>query len=395
MPINLSPEAVKAREEHEAAKTLNEKIKTLQDYISAVPKHKGTEKLLYNLKKRLVKLKAEREKKKEVGKSGSGYSVYNVKKEGAGQAVMIGLTNSGKSALFNKLTETDLAKIGAYEFTTSKPEIGMIPFEDIQIQLIELPPIYEGSSENREQFNTVRNCDLVLLVIDLSRDPDQQIQTLLKELKNVQIKVNYEKKDITVEKTGEGGIVIINKGVRIDNERGDIVKLLQNHGIHNAKISINEVIENIDKLKKAVKEALKVNIEYKMGIIIATKGDIQGSKENYKKLTKNWGDRFSIVPVSSKKNIGLEKLKRTIFRSLDIIRVYTREPGGEKSKHPIVINTGGTVEDIAKKVASTFVEHFKYAYLYRDPKKDDKQIPRRRVGINYELKDEDIIQIYT
>jgi hypothetical protein len=395
MPINLSPEALKAKEKHEEASSLGEKIKTLQDYISAVPKHKGTEKLLYNLKKRLVKLKEEQEKKKDIGKSTGGISVYNIKKEGAGQVVMTGFTNSGKSTLFNTLVENDVAKTGGYEYTTSSPEIAMMPYEDIQVQLIELPPLYDDSSEDRELFNPIRNCDLILILIDLSRDPNLQMKTLLKEMEKVQIKINYQKIDVSVEKTGQGGIVIINKGIRIENERRDIVELLQSHGIHNAKVSINEKIDNSEKLKDAVREALKLSIVYKKGIVVATKGDILGSKENFDILKGDWGDRFPVVPVSTVKDIGIDELKKKIFEELDIIRVYTREPGGEVSKRPIVIESDGTVEDIARKIASTFLKEFKYAYLYREPRKSEKNVARRRVGINYKLKDRDIIQIYT
>ena len=395
MPINLDYEALEAKEKYEAATTLNEKIRTLQDYISLIPKHKGTEKLLYNLKRRLVKLTDEKEKKKNIGKSTGGNSEYNIKKEGAGQAVMVGFTNAGKSTLFNSLVNLERAKVDSYEFTTTTPEVGMILFEDVQIQLVELPPIYEGSSQNREQFNTIRNCDLVLIVIDLSKDPNDQMNVLLNEMKKVNIKVNYQKKDIVVEKTGIGGIVIINKGIRIDNEREDIVELLQSNGIHNARVVINEPIETIKEMKKAILESIKTNIEYKDAIIIATKGEIKGSEKSFKILTNIFGDRFPIVPVSSKKEIGINDLKEIIFKELKVIRVYTRESNRKVSKRPIIVDIGGTIEDVAKKLSSNFLNEFKYAHLYRTLEKGNKNIARRRVGINYELIDKDISQIFT
>jgi len=395
LPINLSPEALEAKEKYESATTLDEKISTLQKYISAVPKHKGTEKLLHNLKKRLVKLKAERDRKKEIGKSSGGRSEYNIKKEGAGQVVMVGFTNSGKSQLFNALSSSEIAKVDTYGFTTSRPEIAMIKFEDIMIQLIELPAFYEGSSENREQFNTVRNCDLILFIIDLSRDPDYQMRTLIKEMNEVNIKFIYNKKDIKIEKTGMGGIVIINKGTRIDNERKDIVKLLQSYGIHNARVVINESIESITVLNEIIEDAIKVNRVFKDGIIVATKGDIIGSQENYEILFEKWKDKFPIIPVSAVKKIGIEDLKKLIFKKLNIIRVYTRESSKIISDRPVIIKKGGTVYDVAKKLGGNFLKEFKYAFLYRKKNNTDKKIGRRRIGLNYKLEDQDIIQIYT
>jgi len=395
LPINLSQEALEAKEKYEAATSLDEKIRTLQKYISVIPKHKGTEKLLYNLKRKLGKLKDEKEKKREVSKGGSGASDYNIRKDGAGQVVMIGLTNSGKSSLFNLLTESEVAKVDSYEFTTKKPIVAMIPFEDIKIQLIELPPLYEGSSSNREQFNTIRNCDLVLLIIDLSKDPDYQINTLLEEMKKVNIKINYKKKDITVEKTGMGGIVIINKGTRIDSDRKDIIKVLQSNGIHNARVVINEPLDSITELNQAILEAIKTNIAYKNGILVATKGDISGSELNFRKLSEKWGKRFPIIPVCSVRNIGIHEIKKEIFKRLEIIRIYTRESSKKISSKPIIIKKSGVVEDVARKIGSIFIKEFKYAYLYRKQVNDDKKINRRRVGLNYKLVDKDIIQIYT
>ncbi len=395
MPANLPPEALAAREKYESAITLNEKIKALQKYISTIPKHKGTEKLLDNLKKRLSKLKLEKERRKSIGKSSGGTSEYSIKKEGAGQIVIIGLTNSGKSSLLNLLAGREVAKVDMYEFTTKKPEIAMVPYEDIKFQIIENTPLYEGCNENREQFTVIRNCDLLLLVVDLSKDPDYQVKVILDELNKVNIRINYRRRNIKVARTGMGGIVIIHKGIRIENERQDIIKILHDNGIHNARVVINEKIESIEELRTAIKEAIRMNIAYKNGIIVATKGDIIGSSKNFKILKENWGDRFPIIPVSSVKNIGCDELKEAIFRELGIIRIYTREPSKKISPKPLIIKKGGTVEIVAKKLGQNFLKEFKYAYLYRRADDGNKRMERRRVGLYYELMDKDIIQIYT
>ncbi|MHA1253864.1 MAG: hypothetical protein ACTSRP_28125, partial [Candidatus Helarchaeota archaeon] len=150
----------------------------------------------------------------------------------------------------------------------------MVPYEDIKFQIIENTPLYEGCNENREQFTVIRNCDLLLLVVDLSKDPDYQVKVILDELNKVNIRINYRRRNIKVARTGMGGIVIIHKGIRIENERQDIIKILHDNGIHNARVVINEKIESIEELRTAIKEAIRMNIAYKNGIIVATKGDI-------------------------------------------------------------------------------------------------------------------------
>jgi len=162
MPANLTPEYIAAEREYKSAQTHQEKIAALERMLSTIPKHKGTEKLQADLKRRLSQARKESQKK------GAAHSVpfYVIKKEGAGQVVLVGPPNSGKSKLLCALTHAR-PEVADYPFTTRFPTPGMMGFEDVQIQLVDLPPV---SPEFMERWvpQVVRNADLGALVIDVN-----------------------------------------------------------------------------------------------------------------------------------------------------------------------------------------------------------------------------------
>ncbi|MHA1130090.1 MAG: GTPase [Candidatus Helarchaeota archaeon] len=395
MPTNLSPEAAAARLRYMEATSLEEQIRTLREYIALVPKHKGTENLLYNLKKRLSKLQFELNKKLEKVKKARATTVspFNIKKEGAGQVVIIGATNSGRTSLINTLTNVE-AEIAEYEFTTQLPVVGMMEYEDILIQLIELPAIFDHmnvkSGNGRQILSAIRNADIVLLMIDLSRNPVEQMDLIIRELESANIRLNMPKLPVTITKTGQGGIVILFQGQRIESDRKDIVKLLQERKIHNATVKIGENCSLEDILN-----ALNSNITNKKAIILANKGDLEGTKKNFRLLTKKYAQKFSILPISIKKKIGFLSLKGEIFKQLEIIRVYTKEPGKEPSTTPIILQKNAIVQDIAKRLHNKFLENFKYARITRPNPRHRRKATRKQVGVNYQLQDGDIVQFYT
>jgi ribosome-interacting GTPase 1 len=392
MPVNLSPEAIAAQQKYMEASSLEEQISTLREYIAVVPKHKGTENLLYNLKKRLSKLQYEQDKRVEKAKKGRSTAVspFSIKKEGAGQIVIIGLTNTGKSSLLKALTSLDV-EIADYPFTTQLPQIGMLKYENVLIQLIELPAIFqhmnvkEGSG--RQILNAIRNADVVVLLLDLSSDPLAQMDLILNELLSANIRLNMSRPPASITRTGSGGIVVIFHGERIERNRKDIVDLLMDRKIHNAIVKIS----NNCKLDDII-DALNYKIENKKAIIVANKGDIKGSKENFRELAKHYAKRFQILPVSLAKNVGILLLMQELYKQLDVIRVYTKEPGKDPSPKPIVIPKGGVVEDVARRLHNKFLNNFKYAKITHSD--TNKIVAKKQVGLNYELEDGDIIQFF-
>ena len=177
MPANLPPEYLAAEHRFRQAKSPDERMAALQDMLSVIPKHKGTDKLRGQLRSKLSKLREESQRKKSTGRT---FYLFNVKKEGAGQILLVGLPNVGKSTLLSRLTNASV-EIGDYPFTTRVPIVGMMSFENIQIQLVDAPAV---TLELGEAWfsNLVRNADALMLVLDLGWDPMEQMRVILESL---------------------------------------------------------------------------------------------------------------------------------------------------------------------------------------------------------------------
>ncbi len=202
MPANLPPEYLKVEEEYRRARTLEEKLRLTEELIRLAPKHKGTEKLLKMLKQRVKKLRQEMESKK-LKKTGAAIS-FAIRKEGAGQVVLLGLPNSGKSTLLARLTSAK-PKIEEHPFTTVRPIPGMMNYEDVRIQLVEAPAIIEGSAEGKgfglAPLSLARTADAVLLVVE-APDASRQLSVLLGELKKAGVDLDLERTAVVLTKCG-------------------------------------------------------------------------------------------------------------------------------------------------------------------------------------------------
>ena len=171
MPTNVGYEYVNAEKEYHEAKSTSQKIKALRSMLTAVPKHKGTEKMQAQIKKQIAKLQSQLTIEKTKGKS--SYS-SSIKKEGAATIAIVGKTNTGKSFLLSKLSGKKV-KVSEYEFTTMNPEVRMIPYENVMIQGIEIPPIYEKfyeSKNGRQILSNIRLADLVIVLANSKKDFD-------------------------------------------------------------------------------------------------------------------------------------------------------------------------------------------------------------------------------
>ncbi|MHA1753977.1 MAG: GTPase [Candidatus Odinarchaeia archaeon] len=385
MPTNLPPEAILAEKKYLEADTLPEKIIALQEYISKIPKHKGTEKLLSLLKTKLAKLKEKAESLKKL-KKGSGKHI-NIRKEGAGQVVLVGLTNCGKSSILNELTGSK-AKIASYPFTTSKPEVGMLEFGGVYIQIVEAPALFDGATTSPSGppiFSVIRNADAICIVLDLSSNPIEQLKIILDELEQNGIKINCEPPKVRIKKTGSGGLQFLGLHY-FSGEKEDLLEILKEAGV------INAVIQFYDKTDLTqFSEALDEKIVYRPALIIGNKGDLEGSSKSYQELISSEYNEYPTVAISCLKRKNIGNLKREVFKLLKIIRVYTKETDGTVSERPLVLRDGATVEDVAKRLHQKFIKKFKYAKIFGDSAK----FLGEKVGLEHELKDNDIIQIFT
>lgn len=182
MPANVSPEFLAKKARFESAKTPGDRVRALQEMISELPKHKGSEKLHAQLKKKLAVLKKEQvvASRKKAGGGGG----LTVKKEGNAQVVLVGFPSSGKSSLLAAVTNAK-PLIADYPYTTQAPEVGTMKYSNVDIQLVEVPAISEGtyySERGSALFGLLRTADGIILVVD-ARDAQRQFDSLLEEIK--------------------------------------------------------------------------------------------------------------------------------------------------------------------------------------------------------------------
>jgi small GTP-binding protein len=221
MPTNVNVYYIKAEQEYHEAQTTEQKLKALKKMLALCPKHKGTEKLQKEIKERIRKLRYASEKEKRQKKRTS----LAIKKEGAGQIVFLGMPNSGKSYLLSKLSKTEV-EIADYPFTTKEAVVRMIPHKNTWMQGIEIPAIYPGFSETqkgKQMLSLVRNADLIVLVLDGSKDVMAQLDLIVMELKRAGIKlVRKGKKYEDFIMSVPGVLICVKKKCAVSYELDDI-----------------------------------------------------------------------------------------------------------------------------------------------------------------------------
>jgi ribosome-interacting GTPase 1 len=390
MPANLPAEAKQKYREASLARNPQEKIKKLQEFMSLFPKHKGTENLRAQVKRKISVLKQEIEDKKQKRTGvATGPRIF-VEKEGDAQIVILGPTNVGRSSLLSTLTNSKVAVLN-YPYTTTEPTPGMFNYEDLQLQMVETPAIMEGSSEGGswglQTLTSARNADGLVLMVDLSKDPVEQFRLIIKELEKSKILTKKPNARISIEKKHMGAkLKFIVLGKLVDCDVKDLTKLLKSYGIRDATIKIwGEA--TLDDVEEAVFEG-KV---YRPAIVLANKADQPLAAEKLEQLKKAVGKEMKIVAISCAKKDGMEKLGAEIFEILDIMRVYTKEPNKrDASRRPFTIKKGSTVFDLAKRIHSDFYEQFAYAKIWSKRLRFSPQ----KVGGTFELQDGDTVEIH-
>ncbi|MEA2063767.1 MAG: GTPase, partial [Gemmatimonadota bacterium] len=178
MPANLTPQYLDAEKAFRQARSSEDKIACLEEMLRVIPKHKGTDHLQGDIRRRMAKLREQ--DSREAAKGRKGHS-HKVRKEGAGQIALAGTPNVGKSALTAALTNAD-PQVADYPFTTRVPVPAMVPYKDIKIQLVDMPPI---SREHEEHWvvDLLKAAQVVALVVDLQTDPLGQLEFALEHMK--------------------------------------------------------------------------------------------------------------------------------------------------------------------------------------------------------------------
>ncbi len=393
MPTNLPPEARAKWAKYLDAKTPEEKLRALEEYMSAIPKHKGTENLRAWVRRKMAELKEEIEERK-ARRAGTGGPTFFIEKSGAAQVIMLGLPNSGKSALLKALTNAK-PEISPVPFTTKFPVPGMAVFEDIQFQVIEAPSIVEGISKGAIWWGSrvlglARNADALLIVIDSSGNPVKQLRIIKDELENVGIHLRRPRGEVRITKSKAiHGIKTISYGKLIGCTADDVRKLLEEYKIYNAEVKIVGEV-TLEDVEKAIFE----KITYKPSLIALTKIDIapKGMVEAFMREVGKVLPEVPIIPTSAVTGEGVREIPKAIFRVSGIIRVYTKEPNSPKpSDRPMILKEGATVSDAVKEIREEFLRFFKYAKIWGP----SANYPGERVGLEHVLQDGDVIEIRT
>ena len=326
MPTNLPPEYFQVEERYKAAQSVDEKIALLQELIGTVPKHKGTDKLRADLRKRLSKLQSA----SDAGKSHSRHeSAYRIDREGAGQVVVIGPPNVGKSALVSALTNSK-PEVSPSPFSTWEPTPGMMPVRDIQVQLIDTPPLHRDYFVP-ELIDLIKRSDLILLVVDVLTDPVQQLE--------------------------------------------DTIAILEEQ-----HIAARRLQDRYEEPQRYTFLPL---------LVLANKNDDETSDEYVEIFRELMEGNWPVIPVSAETRRHVDLLEEAIFKQLGIIRIYSKPPGKPPDMQaPFVVKAGTPVEEFAGKVHKDFAEQLTVARVWGSAQHDGQMVGRDHV-----LEDGDVIEL--
>ncbi|MDQ7800319.1 MAG: TGS domain-containing protein [Armatimonadota bacterium] len=331
MPANLTPEYLSAEQRYRQAASPQERLEALEEMLRTVPKHKGTEKLQADIKRKIARLRQEMQTRRGGARA---QPFFHIPREGAGQVVLVGPPNSGKSSLLAALTNA-APEVAPYPLTTRVPQPGMMHFENVQVQLVDTPPVCREFSEGW-LYGLIRGADAAVLVLDCSDD----------------------------------GILYLE----------DSLRLLPDNRVF--LVGQEAVVPDDASLPRGA---------YKRTVVVANKWDLPGARENLAVLVELLGERLpgEPLPVSAVRGDGLEQLRSRIFSALHKIRVYSKPPGQKPDlQAPFVLPRGSTVRDAAEVIHKELAERLKYARLW------GRGYHGQMVGRDHVLEDGDILELH-
>jgi len=350
MPANLSPEYKRAEQAFRMAREPRERLDCLKEMLRTIPRHKGTEHLQADIKSRI------RELTDEIGATHAGaahrHAAHAVRHEGAAQICLIGPPNSGKSTLHATLTGSKAA-VGAFPGTTREPLPGMLHFEDIAFQIVDLPPISCGRMEPW-MAGLLQTADAAWLVVDLA-DPEcaEHVLAVCAELAQRKITLTDRWPCLRGDSVSEAS-----PGSAAQPRRGD---------------------SPLDPLRTELPT-----------LLVANKSDLDPGADEVCALEELAGVRFPAVAVSAKRGQVLEQLAPFVFGALGIVRVYTKPPGHPPDRtRPFIVRRGDTVSDVARLVHQDVARSLKFARLWGSGAFDGQQ-----VGPDHAVADGDVVELH-
>jgi ribosome-interacting GTPase 1 len=390
LPANLTAEAKAKWQLAQISKNPKEKLQAYAEFLAEIPPHKGNERLRAQVKTKIAELKQEIITRR--GRHGGGKSPWSVEREGAAQVMILGLTNTGKSSLLRSLTNAQ-ATVASYEYTTQRPIPGILQFQDIQIQLVEVPAprlARTGRYEFQpEAIDLIHHCDGLIVVVDLTSNPDRQLELITTTLEEADISIQkpLSRVEIILAK-GSGEIRIATTSTQSSVLHEQIRELLHSYGVGNALVRIYGSA-SIDDVEDAVLENVTL---YKPTLLIANKSDLYSTREVSSRFIENVPASLPTAITSCLTGQGVTAIGSKLFESLGIIRVYTKEPNDSKpSGHPFVVHAGTTVRELASSIHTSLAEKYRYSRIWGSSSK----FAGERVGPEHVLGDQDIVEIHT
>ncbi len=329
MAVNLTPQYLEAEAEYKRAQTAEERLECLKKMWQLVPKHKASEKLQAELKTKLSEAREEAERERKAPKK-AGVS-YKISRQGAGQVVLLGGPNAGKSRLLTRLTRAT-PEVAPYPFTTREPHAGMMEWEDVRVQLIDTPPITADYLEGYLS-SMVRSADAALLLVDLADD--------------------------------------------------------------DGPFAAEAVIDRLAGVKtvltgQAPAESDDPSVVYVKTLLLANKADAPGAADRLEIVREMFGARFPIQALDAESGTGLEETRTAVYRLLNVIRVYSKRPGKPADMEaPFTCPAGSTVQQMAELVHRDFADKLKSARIWGTGVFDGQTVTRDHV-----LHDKDVVELH-
>jgi len=326
MAANLTPQYLEAEAEYKKAQTADERLACLRKMYSLLPKHKASEKLQADLKTKISATRDEVERERKSPKK-TGVS-HKIPRQGAGQFVLLGAPNTGKSRLLTRLTRA-APEVAPYPFTTREPHAGMMDWEDVRVQLIDTPPI---TAEYLEGYlpGMVQAADAALLLVDLGDDDGPFAAEAVRERL-------AQTKTVLADAAGEA------------------------EGVFQVKT-----------------------------MLAANKIDLPGAGDRLEIVRDLFAKRFPVHVLSAEHGAGLEDLRNALYRFLNVIRVYTKQPGKPPDlTAPYTVPAGSTLLEMASKVHRDFAAGLKSARIWGTGVYDGQTVKRDHV-----MHDKDIVELH-
>lgn len=330
MATNLTPQYLKAEEQYRRAASTEEELKWLEVMLREMPKHKASEKLQSELKQKISRVRKELESER---KTGGGKTVgVRIPRQGAGTAILLGGPNAGKSRLLAALTRAT-PEVAPYPFTTRAPLPGMMPWEDVSVQLLDTPPITRDFFEPYMQ-GLIRGADVALLLVDLGTD----------------------------------------EGVEQLGELWDRLQATK------TRLARTSCLDESD-----------VGLSYTQTLLVPNKTDLPEAADRLSLLHELLPLELPEVAISAEQGTNLEALKQAVYSSLDVIRVYTKHPKAKQAdlERPYTLRRGSTLLDLADLIHRDLAEQFKSARVWGAGVHDGVSVKG-----DYVPRDRDIVELH-